>query len=153
MTLVKYICHYLSVLDQMLAHRASKGYRAMRFLRYVKKKEAVEEIVELMAPKENVVILGFGDWKWPGKTPISRKTCGPIQDIKYALSKRKNVVMEEIDEYGSSKHCSCCHSVMTNMKAERTTHKKQADGTVKISKQRGRVHKILHCRSLSLIHI
>ena len=146
-TLVKYICHYLSVLDRMLAHRASKGYRAMRFLRYVKKKEAVEEIVELIAPKENVVILGFGDWKGPGKTPISRKTCGPLQDIKYALSKRKNVVMEEIDEYGSSKHCSCCRSVLTNMRAKRTTHKKQPDGTVKISTQRGRVHKILHCRS------
>ena len=147
MTLVKYICHYLSVLDQMLAHRASKGYRAMRFLRYVKKKEAVEEIVELIAPKENVVILGFGDWKGPGKTPISRKTCGPLQDIKYVLSKRKNVIMEEIDEYCSSKRCSGCHSVLTNMRAMRTTHKKQPDGTVKISTQRGRVHKILHCRS------
>ena len=147
MTLVKYICHYLSIIDRMLAHRAHKGYRAMRFLRYVKKKEAIEEIVELVAPKENVVILGFGDWKGPGKTPISRKTCGPIQDIKFALSKRKNVIMEEIDEYGSSKHCSCCHNVLTNMKAERTIQKKQPNGIWKITKQRGHVHKILHCRS------
>jgi len=145
--LVEHIRHYLSIVDRLLAHRASKGYRAMRFLRYIKKKEAVKEVVDLIAPKENVVVLGFGDWKGPGKTPISRKTCGPIQDIKYALSRRANVIMEEIDEYGSSKHCSCCHSVLTNMRAERTTHKKKQDGTVKVSTQRGRVHKILHCRS------
>jgi transposase len=71
--------------------------------------------------------------------------------------------MEEIDEYGSSKHCSCCHNVLTNMRAERTTQKKQPDvglllrseaflqrsckNTWKISTQKGHVHKILHCRS------
>ena len=34
-----------------------------------------------------------------------------------------------------------------NMTAERTTKKQQRDGTLKISTYRGRVHKILHCRS------
>ena len=147
--LAVYIKYYLSVNDKLLIHRSQKGYRYMRFMRYIKKKETVYKIANDIAPKDKTVILGFGDWKGLGKTPISRKTCGPIQEIKFVLSKKKNVIMEEVDEYRSSKVCSCCNNVLSNMKAKRTTKRTQGDGSVKITTQKSKVHKILHCRRSS----
>ena len=129
---------YLNVFRRMLAHRASKGYRNMRFMRYVFKKKTVERICDMIAPKDKPgVVVGFGNWRGPNGTPISRRCMGPLQDIKRVLNSRSNVWMVEIDEMYSSKRCCNCHCDMVNMRS------KDANNMTT------KVHKVLHCQKCS----
>ena len=63
----------------------------MRFLRYKKKKLAINEICEMIAPKGTVNVVGFGEWNGGGGTPISRQCAGPLEEIKLQLTKQKTL--------------------------------------------------------------
>ena len=143
-TIEAYLKVYLANAKSLLQHRAKRGYRSMRFLRYIGKQQSIQEICNLVAPPKMKTVVGFGDWKGAGNSCISRKTCGPLQDIKFELSRRVGVYMEEIDEYNSSKTCCVCHQhSLVNMKTRSVVKKR--DG--RIIEVYGKVHKILHCKS------
>jgi hypothetical protein len=133
----------LACLPTLLKHRAEKGYRSMRFLRFVYKKKAINEICEIVAPKNKVTVVGFGDWSGGKGTPISRRCAGPLQEIKLELNKRNNVVMRSIHEMKTSITCNHCLQKLTNKYVKNNIT--QVDGSTKVVKYK--VHKILHCKN------
>lgn len=134
---------YLRVLYPLLQHRAAAGYRNMRFLRYVHKQRTVQKICDLVAPPGRPTIVGFGDWSGTKDSPISRRCCGPIEEIKHCLAKRGDVMFLSVREKKTSVTCSCCNARLTNMKE--TVTQVRGDGTS--VDRRNKVHVVLHCRS------
>ena len=135
---------YLSVLTPVLRHRAEKGYRNMRFMRYTKRQRSIEAVCDMLAPPGRETVVGFGDWSGGHKSPISRRTCGPIEEIKHRLQRRAGVWFFHVDEHLTSQTCSCCRQRLVNMRASAVT--KAKDGTKKEA-QRVKVHSVLHCKS------
>ena len=134
----------LPVLPGLLEHRRARGYRKMRFLRYCRRKRAIAELVDAVAPPDAPLLcIGFGDWNGGSKSPVSRRTCGPLQEIKFQLSRRPNVWLSVVDEYKTSQMCSCCQQKLCNMKAAGVITKR--DGST--AERFGRVHQVLHCRN------
>ena len=148
-----YVKAYIAVLPGLLMHRAKKGYRNMRFLRFIHKKKVIDDICTMIAPMDKFTVVGFGDWKGFGSSPISRRCSGPLQEIKMHLQGRNNVRMLSIWEYRTSKCCNCCFQELTNMKASQTKFKKIKDENGVWSPNRvpvtsvAKIHKVLHCRS------
>lgn len=139
---------YLEHLPLMIRHRFSKGYRNMRFLRYVNKKNVIKQICDEIAPPEKISIIGFGDWNGGVGTPIKRRCAGPLQEIKMELKGRDNVRFISIPEFGSSKHCYLCHCELSNMRAECTKVRRAKGSTAAIRTTRvTKIHKVLHCNS------
>ena len=116
----------------------------MRFLRFGKRKQLIEEICDFIAPEGKPTVVGFGDWKPGNKSPISRRTCGPLEDIKRTLNKRAHVYLVFIDEFRTSIMCHRCHCRLSNMKAitTRTKDGEKTTTTVPVN-----VHKVLHCKT------
>ena len=144
--LVGFLSTYLEVLRPLLRHRASKGYRNMRFMRYVFKKKTVSRICDLIAPSGKFTVVGYGDWAGPKGSPIKRRFCGPQQDIKRELKGRRDTVLfHDIWEHKTSVTCHETWCRLTNMRASSTSYCRQAGGMV--DRPRGSIHKVLHCRS------
>ncbi|PNH02994.1 hypothetical protein TSOC_010975 [Tetrabaena socialis] len=142
-----FVQRYLVLLPELLQHRATKGYRNMRFLRYVHRQESIHEICEVIAPREGgLVVVGFGDWRGVGTTPIRRRCSGPLQDIKKHLQKQAHVRLVIIDEYLTSRGCHGCLNRLTNMRAAPHTH---GPGKERVQGATTQVHKVLHCRPSS----
>lgn len=133
--MLSHVASYLQVLPTLLRHRASRRFRALRFLRFVERQKAIHNICDIIAPRTAMTVVLFGDWKGASNSPVSRKTCGPLQDVRRCLKQRPNVIVREVDEFRTSKRCSCCHNTLTNMRY--TTSEGQAK----------RVHKVLHCKT------
>jgi len=139
--MVHFVQAYLAVLRPLLEHRAARGYRNMRFLRYVRSNQAIEEICDLVAPPGKETIVGFGDWSGGFKSPVSRRTCGPIEQIKHRLKQRTPLL--DVPERKTSVTCSGCQARLRNMVADTTTLCHQ---TGLRTTRRNKVHVVLHCR-------
>lgn len=139
--LKEHIKSYLMYLPILLKDRAKKGYRAMRFLRYIHKKQALNEICDFIAPKNKITVLGFGNWTGPKGSPIKRRCAGPLQEIKLQLKGRDNVFFVNVHERRTSITCHNCLCRLCNMKA--VSVKKGKNETLVKSK----IHKVLHCRN------
>jgi hypothetical protein len=158
---------YLAVLPGLLRHRSERGYRNMRFLRYVGKKRAVDEICELVAPKgPGVKVVGFGDWSGGHGTPVKRRCAGPLQEIKLQLRRREDVRFLSVRETNTSRTCHGCFHRLTNMRAVHTRVRAARDpqtgarvldpatgkptkATRAASGRRTKIHKVLHCMKSS----
>jgi hypothetical protein len=137
---------YLREIRGLLAHRMERGYRNMRFMRYVFKQKAISAICDMISPTDRFTVVAFGDWAGPGKSPISRRHCGPLQEIKRELRSRKETTfLRSVWECRTSMVCSATKTVLRNMVAD-TTKVDRRTGARKTS-ERVRVHKILHCQS------
>jgi hypothetical protein len=135
---------YLAVLRPLLEHRAKKGYRNMRFLRYVYKKKAIADICKLIAPRNQFTLVGFENWQGVGpQCPISRRTCGPLQEIRQTLFNMPNVAFLAVDPYRTSVTCCYCHRELKNMVAISTRYDRRTKQRVA---KMSRVHKVLHCK-------
>jgi hypothetical protein len=160
-----YARSYLAAVRPLTAHRMARGYRSMRFLRFVSRQKAVDEVCEVVAPRrrkgeEGTTVVGFGDWVGLGTgSPISRRCAGPLQAIKFQLSKRPDVVLVPVDEFRTSQTCSGCFGRLCNMRAAATTslrvldyrdyrdNRDNRDGRVeRVVTHGARVHKVLHCK-------
>jgi len=136
---------YLAVLRPLLTHRASKGYRNMRFSRYVGRQKAIEEVCDLIAPKKkgSFTVVGFGDWAGFGTSPISRECAGPLQAIKRRLRERSDTcLLRKVWEYRTSVTCHYTLERLVNMKATSTV-RNRATGALE-QRPRRRIHKVLH---------
>ena len=134
---------YLQVLEPLLEHRARRGFRKLRFLRYVHRQKAIVKICEVVAPRTAISLVFFGDWRGGPSNPVSRRTSGPLQDIRAALRNQQNVVVREVDEYRTSKVCCACHCELVNMRG--TQRRRQPSGETEMVT--GRIHKVLHCKN------
>ena len=143
--LSQFMITYLGELRDLLSHRAQRGYRNMRFMRYVFKQKAVQSICDLIAPKDKHTFVGFEDWNGPNGTPIKRRFCGPLQDIKRELKRRDNVTFRSIWKFRTSVMCHVTWRKLSNMKAESTVYDRTTHQMV--TRKRGSIHKVLHCRS------
>ena len=150
----EYVKAYLALLPDMLAHRAKKGYRKMRFMRYCGKKHAIQALCDRLAPKGRPVYIGFGDWSGGSQSSVSRRTCGPLQEIKHELAGRDYVHLSLVDEFRTSQVCHCCRQKLCNMVADKTIRKKketteerEGESQVAVEKRRVKVHQVLHCRN------
>lgn len=141
----RHLSMYLEWAPRLLKHRALRGYRSMRFLRFVGKQKAIDEICEMVAPKDRVNVVGFGDWSGlGGGSPVRRRCAGPLQEIKLRLKNRPNVVMRLVPECKTSQNCSCCWGKLVNMKAASTrVDRYTGEAVTEVTK----VHKVLHCKS------
>jgi len=146
---------YLAALPGLLLHRAERGYRSMRFFRYVGKQKTVDAVCDLIAPRHQLAIVGFGNWSNLGHG-IRRSCSGPVKDIKRRLSHRPNVLFRTIDEFRSSCLCSCCHGRLTNMRARSMVRRRvwsEVEGAYQphqlhlVAVANNKVHKVLHCRN------
>jgi hypothetical protein len=139
---------YLAVLPRLLKHRATRPYRKMRFTRYIGKQKTIEQVCDMIAPRDRAVVVGFGNWANSGEG-ISRTCSGPIREIRCRLSRRPNVLFKNIDEHKTSCTCHGCFRALVNMKADRMKwSRRESDGrwvTTKV--ERTKVHKVLHCRN------
>jgi hypothetical protein len=135
---------YLFLAPQLLKHRASKGYRNMRFLRFVHKKQAIDEICDMIAPRDKICVVGIGNWAGANGTPIKRRCVGPLQDIKLNLKGRANVILTSIEEFRTSITCHNCHCQLSNRRSLSTVvNRWKKTKVVRVTK----IHKVLHCRS------
>lgn len=135
---------YLLVLPRLIEHRRTKGYRRMRFLRFVMRQKAIHKICNIIAPAGETTVVGFGDWSGGARSPISRRTSGPLNDIKRELQRMPNVHFMSIDEHLTSVTCHGCKKRLVNMRAMTTKYKK-TDGVRDKVTSHSRVHKVLHC--------
>lgn len=140
---------YLSVLGDLLSHRAEQGYRNMRFLRYRFKQKAVQAICDLVAPRGKYTVVGFGDWAGPGNTPIKRRFCGPLQDIKRELRQRgrgtaPTVLFRSVWECRTSITCHTTWRRLVNARARSVVYDRREKKMVERPPRR--IHKLLHCR-------
>lgn len=142
--MVEHAKAYIQHLPMLLAHRSHRGYRNMRFMRYIYKQKAIDAICDLIAPKDSKTIVGFGNWSGVGSTPISRRTCGPLQAVKRRLMERHgtSLLFLSIDEFRTSKLCCCCHKELNNMYGKSFNWK-----TKKTSVDSRKIHKVLHCKN------
>jgi hypothetical protein len=132
------VTDYLDVVRGLIDHRFNKGYRNMRFLRYVFKQKAVNEICNMIAPPDQFTVVGFGDWNGPGGTCIKRRYCGPLRDIKRELKRRTDsVAFRTVWEYLTSMTCHLTWKRLT-MVAASTTATERRPGLQGPSK----VHKV-----------
>ena len=146
---------YLKALPILLQHRANKGYRSMRFFRYVGKQKTIEKVCDVIAPRAQTTVVGFGNWSNQGYG-ISRSCSGPIKEIRRCLSRRKNVLFKNVDERNTSCKCHGCFQRLVNMKADSVVWRgvckeSPIDGSITVEKQKMvvknvKVHKVLHCR-------
>ena len=135
---------YLMFLPILLKHRTERGYRSFRFLRFIYKKKAINDICNMIAPREKITIVGFGDWGGGNGTPISRRCAGPLQEIKKELKLRDNVFLRSINEKRTSVTCHNCNCRLTNMRADSVRIKR--DGTKEVQ-MKSKIHKALHCKN------
>lgn len=146
---------YLSVVRGLHAHRATRGYRNMRFTRYVAKQRAVSDVCDFVAPRTSTIdgkpvqmfnVVGYGDWTGASGTPIKRKYCGPQVDIRNELRRRQeSVLFRSIWEYRTSVTCNVTWQRLSNMKA--VSNGREKEGVIVDGAKRGSVHKVLHCKS------
>jgi hypothetical protein len=135
---------YIEALPRITSHRATKGYRAMRFTRYIYRAKAIDAICDRIAPRDGrFSVVMFGDWNGGHGSPVSRKTCGPLQEIKFRLRASPHVDLRSVDEFRSSVTCSTCWARLENMRA--STTKWSGKNRRMETQLRSRVHKVLHC--------
>ncbi len=135
---------YLAAVRPLTAHRLSRGYRNMRFLRFVGKQKAVDDICKTIAPRDGrSTVVGFGDWSGlGGSCPIRRRCAGPLQAIKFQLSKRPDVLLTSVDEFKTSQTCHGCFNKLCNMRADST----RVSRGVAVVTRGASIHKVLHCK-------
>jgi hypothetical protein len=136
---------YLASVREAHAHRASRGYRNMRFLRFLFKKKAVGDICDMLAPPDAFTVLGYGDWSGPSGTPIKRRFCGPNQEIKKELRRRvDSVALRSVWEYKTSVLDSNTWTRMVNMKA--VSWSRDRDRRM-VQRKKSKIHKVMHCQT------
>jgi hypothetical protein len=137
---------YLAVFRTILRSRAKRGYRNLRFTRYVYKQKTVSAICDLIAPEGKYNVIAYGDWSGGNGSPMKRRWSGPQEDIKRELQRRRNVLYWSMWEYRTSVTCHETWRRLSNMRA-RSTKYDRVTKTMVLGEKRVSVHKVLHCRS------
>ena len=140
-----YLRELLHCLPTLLAHRYTKAYRKLRFLRFIHRRKTINRICNMVVPLDApLTLVGWGDWSGGHASPISRKCAGPTRDISKAVSRRENAMLKPVSEYNTSKLDSNTRAELKNMKAYTTRVLRTGKKLASFNKK---VHKVLHCKT------
>ncbi len=137
-----FVRSYLRALPALIEHRAAAGYRYMRLFRHIRRSKAIRAISDFIAPPGKFSVVMFGDWNGGAGSAISRRTCGPLEEVKFTLRSRTDVDLRSVDEFRTSMMCSGCNCKLSNMRA---VSKVKNRSTGEWEARRSKVHKVLHC--------
>ncbi|RLN94945.1 hypothetical protein BBJ28_00024901 [Nothophytophthora sp. Chile5] len=88
---------------------AENAFLKWRFFVSRMKTKTLDALVKRLVPVASPrVLVGYGDWSRRDK--ITGHAPGPVKGFKRALKKRATVV--PVDEFRTSKLCSCCHEFL-----------------------------------------
>lgn len=104
-----YISTVLPSLDLLLRFHILRGYRGLKFQRYMGRQKALRKLCDnITATAGRKTLVGFGDWSNRDIAGIIKKSpAGPVKQLERELKKRCTVV--SVDEFRSSKLHECCH--------------------------------------------
>lgn len=142
--LQKHISFLLPRLDMLTQFHLKKGFRDLKFTRYVLAQKKLLKICrQLTKASGRATTVGFGDWSNKDDGGIIKKSpAGPVKRLERQLSNHCQVV--PVDEFRSSKLCHRCHGCTENMRCEKVC----ADGV----SRRVKVHSVLFCRNSKSCH-
>ena len=106
----EYVHELLQHLDTLLTFHVKKGYRDLKFGRYIGRQKALQKLCNQITVKAGRnTLVGFGDWSNKDSAGIIKKCpAGPVKQFERELKKRCMVV--SVDEFRSSKLHECCHA-------------------------------------------
>ncbi|CAL8461365.1 g896 [Coccomyxa elongata] len=132
-----YVGYLLPMLDTLMRWHMRKGFRDLKFKRYVFAKKVLRTICQdLTREAGQNTLVGFGDWSNQDSAGIIKKSpAGPVKRLENELRRHCRVV--SVDEHLTSKLHSCCHHRMKQMYQQRMCR----DGVMRSVK----VHSVLHC--------
>ena len=124
-------------LDMLLSFHMQKGYRDLKFRRYVLKQKKLLAICNSLTEKAGRrTLIGFGDWSNKDSAGVIKKSpAGPVKQLERELAKRCKVV--SIDEFRSSKLHEKCHCELNK------TYRQKADKNGVL--RRVKIHSVLFC--------
>lgn len=129
------LTHVLSQCDQLLSFCANKAFRKWRFKTYVYSKVALTKLCKRLTNGKKSCI-GIGDWSRQDGI-IKRHPTAPVKKIQKELHRHAKVV--SLDEYGTSRGCSCCGGKCIKIKLP----KQNKEGVTELS----RSHQVVRCSS------
>ena len=102
---MSYLDIFFKEVDYLLDFHFRKGFRDAKFKTYVFAQKKLHNMCKQLV-NDNRTVVGFGDWS-NKDSPVLRKPKGPVKAFKDTLKRYATVI--DIDEYKTSKTCSCCH--------------------------------------------
>jgi hypothetical protein len=137
--LLDYVRFMLPRLDMLLSFHMRKGFRGLKFKRYIYAQKKLHEICKGITKRMGKrTVVGFGDWSNKDAAGIIRGSpSGPVMRLERELRKHCRVV--SVDEFRTSKLHFDCKTQLHNQYSE----KRCKDGAAKTVK----VHSVLHCRN------
>ena len=131
-------------LDGLIRFHMSKGFRDLKFKRYVLAQRKLQQICrQLTAKSGKQTIVGFGDWSNKDDAGIIKKSpAGPVKRLERLMHNYCKVV--SVDEFRSSKLHEACHCQLEPA----FIHKHNKRGKPEFCK-RVKVHSVLFCRNKS----
>lgn len=127
--------YVLTKCDELFTFCANKGFRKWRFKTYVYSKKALSNLCKRLTGGKKTCI-GIGDWSCQDGI-IKRHPTAPVKKIQKELRHHAKVI--SLDEYGTSRGCSCCGERCTKIRLP----KQNKDGIVELS----RCHQVVRCSS------
>ena len=134
-TYLQRVGYVLTNCDELFAFCANKGFRKWRFKTYVYSKKALSTLCKRLTSGKKTCI-GIGDWSRQDGI-IKRHPTAPVKKIQKELRRHAKVI--SLDEYGTSRGCSCCGEKCLKIKLP----KQNKEGVVELS----RSHQIVRCSS------
>ena len=92
-----------------MCHRS--GRREQRWQVYITRSRVLADWARRLtegASASSPVLVAYGSANTGYQSPISRPIMGSQKGLKEALRRRPQVVLQEVDEYNTSKYCSTC---------------------------------------------
>lgn len=130
------LSYVLKNCDYLFSFSASKGFRKWRFKTYIHSRSALTKLCKRLTGGEKRCCVGVGDWSRQDGM-IKRHPTAPVKRIQKELQRHAKVV--SIDEYGTSRSCSCCGNRCTKIKLPKQTK----EGNLELS----RCHQVVRCSS------
>ena len=133
-------------MEKFYQFHLDKNFRGLNFNAYCQNKRTLESISKSLTKhhqnsKNKNIIMGFGDFSQ--KDGLGKKRPkAPILKIKHHLRQRCYVI--DIDEYNTSKTCSCCHQPIELYKNHTIKKFKRNDKKI-ISKRKREVYSVIRC--------
>jgi hypothetical protein len=114
-----YLRHALNGLYMALQLHITNPFRKWKHKTYIFKQKNFHKILQMITTKRTKkdpkkVIVGFGNWGNPRDSIIRGHRRGPVKEIKDKLKKWCELV--DVDEFRTSKLCSCCHHETVKVK-------------------------------------
>jgi transposase len=110
---LNYLDMFFVEVDYLLDLHYKKPFRDVKFKTYVFAQKKLHKMCMALTNGNKHTVVGFGDWS-NTDSPILNKPKGPVKRFKECLKRYATVI--DIDEFRTSKTCSCCHKELVRTK-------------------------------------